>query len=91
MMFLHIAEGIDDRTWKHHLKAGDYSGWFRDKVKDDELADEAAGIEADGSLDPQARAAPASPKRCCAATRFRPTSQETLRALRGSLHRARRA
>ena len=39
MMFLHIAEGIDDRTWKHHLEAGDYSEWFRDKVKDDELAD----------------------------------------------------
>ena len=52
MMFLHIAEGIDDRTWKHHLEAGDYSGWFREKVKDDELADEAADIEADGSLDP---------------------------------------
>ena len=51
MMFLHIAEGIDDRTWNHHLRAGDYSGWFRDKVKDDELADEAAGIEADRSLD----------------------------------------
>ena len=53
MMFLHIAEGIDDRTWKHHLEAGDYSGWFREKVKDEELADEAAGIEADGSLDPK--------------------------------------
>jgi len=51
MMFLHIAEGIDDRTWKHHLKAGDYSGWFREKVKDRDLAEEAAGIEADGSLD----------------------------------------
>jgi HAD superfamily hydrolase (TIGR01484 family) len=53
MMFLHIAEGIDDRTWKHHLKAGDYSSWFREKVKDGELADEAAGIESDGSLDPR--------------------------------------
>ena len=51
MMFLHIAEGIDDRTWEHHLRAGDYSDWFRDKVKDDELADEAAAIEADRSLD----------------------------------------
>jgi hypothetical protein len=51
MMFLHIAEGIDDRTWEHHLEAGDYSGWFREKVKDDELADEAADVEADGSLD----------------------------------------
>jgi hypothetical protein len=51
MMFLHIAEGIDDRTWEHHRRAGEYSQWFRDKVKDKELADEAAAIEADRSLD----------------------------------------
>jgi hypothetical protein len=51
MMFLHIAEGIDERTWEHHRKAGDYSAWFRDGVKDQALADEAAAIEADESLD----------------------------------------
>ncbi|RWM20868.1 MAG: HAD-IIB family hydrolase [Mesorhizobium sp.] len=52
MMFLHIAEGIDDRTWEHHLRAGDYSAWFRNKVKDQGLAEEAAVIEDDDSLDP---------------------------------------
>ncbi|RUV51257.1 phosphoglycolate phosphatase, partial [Mesorhizobium sp. M5C.F.Ca.IN.020.29.1.1] len=52
MMFLHIAEGIDDRTWEHHLRAGDYSAWFRDQVKDQGLAEEAAVIEDDESLDP---------------------------------------
>ncbi|MER8826638.1 HAD-IIB family hydrolase [Mesorhizobium sp. M0938] len=52
MMFLHIAEGIDDRTWEHHLRAGDYSAWFRNQVKDEELAEEAAIIEDDESLDP---------------------------------------
>ncbi|PAQ05031.1 HAD family hydrolase [Mesorhizobium temperatum] len=52
MMFLHIAEGIDDRTWEHHLRAGDYSAWFRDQVKDQGLAEEAAVIEDDDSLDP---------------------------------------
>ena len=51
MMFLQIADGIDDGTWEHHRKSGDYSRWFRDKVKDEKLAEEAAGIEADGSLD----------------------------------------
>ena len=51
MMFIHLAEGIDDGTWEHHLRARDYSAWFRDKVKDDELADEAGAIEADTSLD----------------------------------------
>jgi haloacid dehalogenase-like hydrolase/Helicase HerA, central domain len=52
MMFLQIAEGIDDRTWVHHLRAGDYSRWLRDKVKDSELADEVAGIESDGAPTP---------------------------------------
>jgi hypothetical protein len=51
MMFLHLAEGVDERTWEHHRKAGDYSEWFRDKIKDDGLAEEAAAIEADRSLD----------------------------------------
>jgi hypothetical protein len=51
MVFLQIADGVDDRTWMHHLKRGDYSTWFHDIIKDLELADEAAGIEADGQLD----------------------------------------
>ena len=53
MMFLQIAEGVDDGTWDHHLKAGDYSTWFRDMIKDSDLANEAASIEADRSLDPR--------------------------------------
>ena len=51
MMFLQMAEGVDDRTWGHHLRAGDYSQWFRDMIKDDELAAEAAAAESDESLD----------------------------------------
>jgi hypothetical protein len=52
MMFLQMAEGVDDRTWTHHLRDGDYSGWFRKVIKDDDLAAEAAAVEADQSLDP---------------------------------------
>jgi energy-coupling factor transporter ATP-binding protein EcfA2 len=52
MLFLQIAEGVDDRTWVHHLRAGDYSSWFRRVIKDDELAREAAGVETDRSLQP---------------------------------------
>jgi HAD superfamily hydrolase (TIGR01484 family) len=52
MIFLQIAEGVDDKTWEHHLRAGDFSKWFRDKVKDKELADEAAAVEADEGVDP---------------------------------------
>jgi|HigsolmetaAR203D_1030402.scaffolds.fasta_scaffold00570_12 hypothetical protein len=51
-LFVQIAEGIDDETWAHHLRAGDYSRWFREAIKDDGLAEEAAGIEADRELTP---------------------------------------
>ncbi len=50
MLFLQIAEGVDDRTWEHHLRAAHYSEWFRDVIKDSELAREAAEIEGDASL-----------------------------------------
>jgi hypothetical protein len=49
-LFVQIAKGVDDRTWEHHLRASDYSAWFRHVIKDDELALEAAEIEADLSL-----------------------------------------
>jgi hypothetical protein len=51
-LFTQIADGVDDRTWDHHLRAGDYSRWFRDKINDGELADEIAEIESDGALSP---------------------------------------
>jgi hypothetical protein len=34
------------------LRAGDYSAWFRNVIKDDDMAREAADIEADKSLKP---------------------------------------
>ena len=37
-IFLQIAEGIDDETWLFHLKNRDISRWFRDVIKDPELA-----------------------------------------------------
>jgi HAD superfamily hydrolase (TIGR01484 family) len=45
VLFMQIAEGVDDATWLHHLRSGDYSQWFRQRIKDDTLADEAAAIE----------------------------------------------
>ncbi len=50
-MFLQIAAGVDDATWQHHLRKGEYSEWFRKCIKDSELADEAAAIEQDRKLD----------------------------------------
>jgi hydroxymethylpyrimidine pyrophosphatase-like HAD family hydrolase len=45
--FLELADGVDDATWLHHLRAGDYSRWIRSEVKSDELADRIAEIERD--------------------------------------------
>jgi hypothetical protein len=39
-LFVQMAEGIDDQTWLHHLRAGDYSRWLQDKIKDSELAED---------------------------------------------------
>jgi hydroxymethylpyrimidine pyrophosphatase-like HAD family hydrolase len=50
-LFLQIADGVDDDTWLHHLRAGDYSRWFADAIKDAALAAETAAIEARDDLD----------------------------------------
>lgn len=52
MIFLQIAEGIDDATWMHHLQRNDYSDWFKVHIKDDGLANAANVIENDKSLSP---------------------------------------
>jgi HAD superfamily hydrolase (TIGR01484 family) len=50
-MFLHLADGVDDETWLHHLRGGDYSRWFREAIKDDILADLARRVEEDPRVD----------------------------------------
>jgi hypothetical protein len=49
-MFLQLAEGVDDATWLHHLHSREYSNWFRDAIKDEDLAAEASAIERNKSL-----------------------------------------
>lgn len=53
MLFLQLGEGIDDETWEYHLRRGDYSRWFREGIKDDNLAASAARIEGLKALTPQ--------------------------------------
>ncbi len=45
VLFLQLAEGVDDETWQYHLERGDYSNWFRNGIKDDDLAAEAEAVE----------------------------------------------
>jgi energy-coupling factor transporter ATP-binding protein EcfA2 len=45
MLFMQLSEGVDDATWLYHLRRGDYSRWFREAIKDEGLAAEAAEIE----------------------------------------------
>jgi HAD superfamily hydrolase (TIGR01484 family) len=44
-LFLQTADGVDDDTWMYHLQRGDYSRWFRDAIKDPDLAAEAEEVE----------------------------------------------
>ena len=48
-MFLQLAEGVGEETWLHHLRRGDYSRWFREMIKDDELAQNARAVEAEAA------------------------------------------
>jgi hypothetical protein len=50
-LFLQLADGVDEATWMHHLRRGDYSRWFRDAIKDEALALEAADVERERTLD----------------------------------------
>ena len=53
MLFLQLADGVDDATWQHHLERGDYSRWLREAVKDDGLAADAERVERDHGRDPR--------------------------------------
>src|SRR5438034_6707637 len=52
-LFIQLAHGVDDETWLHHLRSGDYSRWFREAIKDEGLAAEAVGVESQDGLDPR--------------------------------------
>jgi HAD superfamily hydrolase (TIGR01484 family) len=52
-LFAQLADGVDDETWRHHLRQHDVSRWFRDSIKDEALAAEAAAVEAEDDLPPR--------------------------------------
>lgn len=53
MMFVQLADGIDEDTWLHHLHQQDYSQWLQVAIKDDELAAEVIEIEQQTDLSAQ--------------------------------------
>jgi hypothetical protein len=52
ILFAQIADGVDDPTWEHHLRRGDYSQWFSEGIKDESLAEAARRIEKRRDLSP---------------------------------------
>jgi hypothetical protein len=38
IVFRQLADGVDDATWLHHLRKGDYSRWIETAIKDTSLA-----------------------------------------------------
>ncbi len=54
LLFLQIADGVDDETWMHHLLQGDIAKWFRNEIKDEGMAREAEAVASDASLSPVA-------------------------------------
>jgi hypothetical protein len=53
-LFVLLADGVDDDTWTYHLRNGEYSKWFREKLKDPELAEAAESVERDAQVTAQA-------------------------------------
>ncbi|MGH9319734.1 MAG: HAD hydrolase family protein [Vicinamibacteria bacterium] len=51
ILFVQLADGVDERTWLYHLRRGDYSRWFEEAIKDPELAAEAAQVERNEGID----------------------------------------
>lgn len=52
ILFMQLADGVDDDTWMHHLRRHDYSAWFRTQIKDEDMAEEAQAIEDKDGVSP---------------------------------------
>jgi HAD superfamily hydrolase (TIGR01484 family) len=50
ILFLELADGVDEDTWLFHFRKGDYSRWFRDGIGDKVLAAAAQDIEGEKDL-----------------------------------------
>jgi hydroxymethylpyrimidine pyrophosphatase-like HAD family hydrolase len=51
ILFMDLADGVDDETWLFHLQRGEISQWLRHGIKDETLATQTAAIERNRQLD----------------------------------------
>jgi hypothetical protein len=54
ILFMDMADGVDDDTWRYHLERGEVSSWIAEHIKDPPLAQQIAAIERDRHLSPSA-------------------------------------
>lgn len=52
IIFLQMAEGVDDETWLYHLNRGEYADWFASRIKDENLSSLAKEAQERFSNDP---------------------------------------
>ena len=50
ILFMQMAEGVDEATWLHHLRQSDYSKWMEEGIKDPHLAEAVRLIEQQSSI-----------------------------------------
>ncbi len=51
LLFMDLADGVDEETWLFHFRRGEVSVWLRRAIKDQKLADEVARLEQDDNVD----------------------------------------
>ncbi len=51
ILFMDLADGVDDDTWEFHRRKGEISQWLRQGIKDEELAERVAAVERNQQLD----------------------------------------
>jgi hypothetical protein len=54
ILFMDLADGVDDDTWLFHLRRGEISQWLRQGIKDEPLAAQAEALERNQALDASA-------------------------------------
>jgi HAD superfamily hydrolase (TIGR01484 family) len=54
ILFMDLADGVDDDTWHYHLQRGEISAWIAEHIKDPALAEQIAAIERAQHLNPAA-------------------------------------